>query len=172
MSTNAADQAVREQLLFLLRGGGAHMSLDQAVADFPPNEMNRRPPHVPYSFWHLLEHIRLALWDIVAFVREPAHQSPEWPAGYWPAPDAVTDATGWQATLDAIRADLRILEEMVQDPATDLYADLPHAPGYNVLREVLLVADHNAYHVGEFAILREVVGNWPADQAESIPGLD
>jgi hypothetical protein len=155
------DQVVRTQLLALLRGGNAHMTFEQAVADFPLDRINENPPHVPYTPWHLLEHLRITQWDILAFVRNPDHVSPEWPTGYWPAPEATADAQQWQRTLVEFRADLQALEAMVQDPDTDFYAELPHAPGYTILREILLVADHNAYHIGEFAILRQVMGTWP-----------
>lgn len=157
----SADSVLRQQLLALLEGGHAHMPLDDAVADFPPEHFNTRPPHIPYTPWHLLEHIRIAQWDILEFVRNPDYVSPPWPEGYWPPRDAQADEAAWNGTLAAIRADLEALKAMVRDPATDLTADLPHAPGYTLLREVLLVADHSAYHIGEFAILRQVMGTWP-----------
>jgi hypothetical protein len=156
----SADSVLREQLLALLRGGNAHLTFDQAVADFPLDQINTRPPNVPYTPWHLLEHIRIAQWDILEFTRDPKHVSPPWPKGYWPAPDAQADQAQWEKTLNDFRADLHALEEMVQDPNTDFFSDLPHAKGYTVLREVLLVADHNAHHLGEFAILRAVMGTW------------
>jgi hypothetical protein len=109
------NQVMRDQLLALLRGGHAHLTFDQAVADFPPDRINSRPPNVPYTPWHLLEHVRIAQWDILEFIRDPQHVSPEWPV-------------------------------------------------YTILREILLVGDHNAYHIGEFAILRQVMGTWPADR--------
>jgi hypothetical protein len=155
-----ADQAVRDQLLDLLRGGNAHISLEQAVEDFPPESMNASPPRVDYTCWHLLEHIRVAQWDILEFIRNPDHASPPWPEGYWPAPDERADPKRWEATLDALREDNLELQKLVAAPDTDLYTDLPHAPGYNILREILVVADHNAYHIGEFAILRQVMGTW------------
>jgi hypothetical protein len=157
------DQVVREQLLFLLGGGNAHMSFDQAVADFPMEAINSRAPNVDYSPWHLLEHIRIAQWDILEFSRDPRHVSPEWPEGYWPAPQTQADQAKWEGTIASIRHDLQALQEMVEDPSTNLYGDLPHAPGYNILREILLVADHNAYHIGELAILRQVMGLWPGN---------
>ncbi|RIK43436.1 MAG: ABC transporter [Chloroflexi bacterium] len=159
-----SDQAVRKQLLFLLDGGGAHMSFDEAVADFPLAHINSRPAHVPYTFWHLLEHLRIAQWDILEFIRNQAHVSPPWPEGYWPPPAAQADAAQWQQTLAAFRADLQTLRQLAEDPSTDLYSDLPHAAGYNILREILLVADHNAYHIGELAILRQVMGLWPLER--------
>ncbi len=156
------DQVIRDQLLALLRGGQAHLTFDQAVADFPMDQINRRPPNVPYTPWHLLEHIRIAQWDILEFIRNPNHVSPAWPAEYWPTASQVTDEAGWRQTIQAFRADLAALEQLVQAPTTNFFSDLPHAPGYTILRELLLVADHNAYHIGEFAILRQVMATWPA----------
>ena len=155
-----ADQVVREQLLFLLRGGNAHMSFDQAVADFPIERINSLPPNVSYTPWHLLEHIRIAQWDILEFTRDPDHVSPRWPEGYWPSPDEQADEVKWETTISDFRADLRALQDMVEDSSTDLYAPLGHATDYTVLREILLVADHNAYHIGEFAVLRQVMDTW------------
>lgn len=155
-----SDATLRDQLLALLKGGNAHLTFDDVIADFPPAAMNQQPPNVPYTPWHILEHLRITQWDILEFVRNPRHVSPEWPKGYWPAPDATTDVAGWQATIDAFRADLAAVQEIVRDPSIDLSAELPHAPGYTYIREVLLVADHNAYHIGEFAILRQVMGTW------------
>lgn len=156
----STDDVVRQQLLQLLRGGNAHMTFEQAIEGFPLASINARPPNAPYTPWALLEHVRIAQWDILEFVRNPDHVSPEWPVGYWPPEGEVTDPAKWEATIEAFRADMRDLEAVVQDPITDLYADLPHAKGYTILREILLVADHNAYHIGEFAILRQVMGSW------------
>ncbi|NDJ86656.1 MAG: DinB family protein [Chloroflexi bacterium] len=155
-----SDTILRQQLLKLLQGGNAHLGFDQAVDDFPRDRINQRPPNVSYTPWHLLEHMRIAQSDILEFIRDPEHVSPQWPAGYWPAQDAQTDLEGWEKTITAFRDDLRDLQRMVGDPETDLLADLPHAPGYTILREVLIVADHNAYHIGEFAILRQVMRTW------------
>lgn len=156
-----SDRVVREQLLALLRGGQAYMPFEQAVADFPIAHINRYPPNVQYTPWHLLEHLRIAQWDILEFIRNPAHISPLWPEGYWPSRDAQADEQGWKQTLAAFQADLQALQELVGDPRTDLYAPLPHAKEYTILREILVVADHNAYHTGEFAILRQVMQTWP-----------
>ena len=160
----SSDQVLRDQLVAFLRGRQAHLTYDQAVADFPMDQINQRPPNVPYTPWHLLEHLRITQWDILEFIRNPDHVSPPWPVGYWPAQSQVTDEAGWQKTIQAFKADLVALEQLVQEPATDLVADLPHASGYTILREILLVVDHNAYHIGEFAILRQVMGTWPADR--------
>jgi hypothetical protein len=159
------DKVVREQLLVLLRGGNAHMGIDQAVADFPIEAYNRRPPNMPYTPWHLLEHLHITQWDILEFIRNPDHKSPEWPEGYWPRQDEKADKTRWMETLEAFRSDLKALQELVADPATNPLAPLPHAPSYTILREILTVSDHNAYHIGEFAILRQVMGTWPPSRA-------
>jgi len=156
----SSDQVVREQLLAMLRGGQAFTPFDQVVANFPTTRINEFPLHVSYTPWHLLEHLRIAQWDILEFVRNPAHVSPPWPEGYWPAHDAMADATRWAQTIATFQADLVAVQALVADPATDLYASLPHAPDYTILREILVVAEHNAYHIGEFAILRQVMGTW------------
>ena len=154
------DSTLREQLLHLLQGGNFHMDFDHAVAEFPIEYVNHRPPHVDYTPWHLLEHMRIAQWDILEFVRNPAHVSPPWPDGYWPSPEEQADAVKWAQTIRAFRAGREALEAMIMDPAVQLTVPLPHVPDYTILREILLVADHNAYHLGEFAILRQVMGTW------------
>lgn len=151
------DQVVRQQLLDLLKGGHAHNTLEQAATGFPLDHINTPLLSDDYSAWRLLEHIRIAQWDILEFICNPQHVSPEWPRGYWPAAGVTADIQTWQTTLNAIRSDLDRLQELVADPEVDLYQDLPHAPGYNILREVLLVADHIAYHVGEFGIIRSLL---------------
>ena len=155
-----SDKVVREQLLFLLRGGNAHMNFDQAMADFPIQNINTKPPNVSYTPWYLLEHLRIAQWDILEFIRDPKHVSPAWPEGYWPLETEEADQAKWEKTISDFHADMGTLQDMVAHPRTDLYAPIPHAPDYTILREILLVADHNAYHIGEFAILRQVMDNW------------
>ena len=153
-------EILREQLVKLLRGGNAHMTFQDAVKDFPLEYINEKPQNVSYSPWHLLEHLRIAQWDILEFVRDPNHVSPKWPEGYWPAPEQEADAASWQKTIDAFVADLHAVEDIALDTEIDLQAELPHAPGYTYLREILLVADHNAYHIGEFGIMRQIMGTW------------
>ncbi|MFN8453988.1 MAG: DinB family protein [Anaerolineae bacterium] len=155
-----SEQIMHEQLLALLNGGHAHMEFDQAVAEFPLDAINRKPPHVPYTPWHLLEHLRLAQWDILEFIRNPNHVSPDWPTGYWPSPEAQADAAHWQQTISAFQADLKSLEELVANPETDLFAPLPQGLPYTIFREIMVVANHNSYHIGEFAILRQVMDTW------------
>ncbi len=155
------DAPMRQQLVRLLDWGDAHMTLDEAVADFPPEYMNARPPNVPYTPWHLLEHIRIAQWDILDFCRNPNYQEMEWPREYWPARDEKADQARWDETLRQFRSDREELQRLATDPSVDLYARIPHGQGQTILREILLVADHNAYHIGEFAILRQIMGSWP-----------
>ncbi len=159
----ASDTALRDQLHHLLRGGNAHMKFDEAVADFPMDRINDRPPNVPYTPWHLLEHLRRTQRDILDFIRNPEYREMKWPDDYWPAPDAVTDAVMWQQTIAAFHADLQAVDDLATGPSTDLHATIPHGDGQTILREILLVADHNAYHIGEFAILRQVMGMWSGE---------
>ena len=156
-----ADDNLREQLLALIDGRGAHMPFDAAVADFPDDAINRRPPNVPYTPWHLLEHIRIAQRDILDYIRDRAYLAPTWPEEYWPAHAATATPEQFASTIEGFRSDRAALHELVADPATDLLAAIPGTPGHTLLREVRLVGDHNAYHLGEFAILRQVMGTWP-----------
>ena len=156
------DQTVRYQLLYLLNGGNAHMSFDDAAARLSLDQLNAFPPNVPYRLWHVIEHIRICQWDILEFTRNPAHVSPSFPDGLWPDRGEMADQARWDRVLAEFRADLDALKAMIEDESADLYSDLPHAAGYNILREILVVADHNAYHLGELAVLRQVMAAWPA----------
>jgi hypothetical protein len=155
-----SDQVVREQLLALLDGGNAHMSFEQAVADYPAGHFNTKPANVTYTPWHILEHLHIAQWDILEFIRHPDHVSPQWPAGYWPQPTKTAAQDQWDKTISLFLSNLESLRDIVADPATDLYAPIPHAADYTIFREILVVSDHNAYHIGEFAVLRQVMGTW------------
>ena len=157
-----SDNALRQQLVNLLAQRQAHMSFEDAVADFPEAHFNTTPPNMDSSFWHLLEHIRLAQWDILDYIRNPAYEYRDWPRDYWPPLGARADRTAWQATVSQFLADRQALVDIIEDPETDLLAQIPHGePGHTVLREVLVAADHNAYHIGEFAVLRQTLGLWP-----------
>lgn len=155
---------LRKWLLNLLDGGMAHMSLTDATADFPEALINMRPPNVTYTFWHLVEHLRITQWDILDYIQNPEYKYREWPREYWPEPDAITDMAGWNLSIVHFEADLNAIRAILQNPATDLYAQIPHGePGHNILREVLVVADHNSYHTGELGILRQVMNAWPEE---------
>jgi hypothetical protein len=159
----AGDRVARELLLRLLDGKGARMPLAEAAADVDETFVNAHPPNVPYTPWQLLEHVRFTQRDILDFVRDPAYKEPHWPDDYWPPRDAVADLAVWRATVHDFEADLAALKAMAADPEVDLFATIPHA-GVTLFQELLLVADHNAYHVGELAILRQVMDAWPTDR--------
>jgi len=154
------DEALREHLLNLLSGGGAHLSFDQAIADLSPEFRGVRPEGVPHTPWRLVEHMRIAQWDILEFCRNEKHVSPSFPDGYWPDGDAPPTTTAWGDSVKAFRADLKAMQELVADPVTDLFAGIPWGEGQTVLREALLVADHNAYHIGQMVAVRQALGTW------------
>jgi hypothetical protein len=151
---------LRQQMLSTLLGA-TERNFEETVKDFPAESMNSRPPHVDYSSWQLLEHLRISQFDILEYVRNPAYTSPPWPEGYWPASDARADAGAWARSLDQFRADRQALVVLVQDARHDLLEPMPHTPGHTLLREILLDAGHTRYHLGEFGILRQVMQTWP-----------
>ena len=159
------DQLQRRLLVALLRGTSAHMGFDDAVAHFPTWAINARAANVAYTPWHIVEHLRLTQWDILEYIKDARkHVSPSWPIGYWPAPDAETDEAGFARSVDSFHADLAELEAIAQDPSVDLLGVIDGTPDHTVLRELYLVGNHNSYHIGEFASLRQVMGSWPADR--------
>jgi len=157
MSDGDKDRALREHLLYVLRGGGAHIKFEDAIAGFPAEFYNARAEGVPYTPWQLLEHMRIAQRDILEFSRSAAHVSPKWPEGYWPEEGLAADEEDWQRSVEGFRADLRAVEALVEDEANDLYARIPHGEGQTLLREALLIADHNAYHLGALVTLRRAL---------------
>ncbi len=152
--------SLREHLLYLLRGGGAHLDFDKAVTGLPPALRGAKPPGQPHTPWRLLEHLRICQWDILEFTRNPRHVSPAFPEGYWPKGDAPPDDGAWDRSVAAFRADLKAMQDLVASPAPDLFVPLPHGEGQTALREALLVADHNAYHLGQLVVLRRLLGAW------------
>lgn len=159
MSPNP-DQAIREHVLSLLRGGNAHTTFDDAIAGLPADARGKKVRGLPYTAWMLLEHLRIAQRDILEFSRNSEHESPEWPKGYWPEKSDASDAE-WNESVKSFHADLKAMEQLVSDPKSDLYAQIPWGQGQTILREALLVADHNAYHIGELVVLRRLLGTWP-----------
>src|SRR5579864_3139202 len=154
------DDALRHHVLELLRGGHAHADLDSALANFPPKLRGKKLKGGGHTAWQLLEHIRIGQWDILEFSRDAKHVSPKWPEGYWPKTEAPPSAAAWNKSVARVRADLKAVEKLVLSPKTDLLARIPHGTGQTVLREVLLVADHNSYHVGQLVLLRRLLGDW------------
>lgn len=156
----ATDKQLRDHVVYLLRGGGAHAHLNDAFEGLTAEEAGNRAEGVPYSVWQLLEHMRIAQWDILEFSRDPAHVSPQWPQGYWPGNPAPTGPEAWEQSKQELEGDLKAMEALVADPSTDLFALIPHGTGQTILREALLIADHNAYHLGQVVLIRKLLGNW------------
>jgi hypothetical protein len=156
------DSVLREQLVELLRGGEAHVKADAALANVTPEFRNVRPPADVHSVWEEFEHMRIAQHDILRYTLDASWTSPEWPEGYWPArTETVTDET-WQASLDGFLADLEELVALIQDTTLDLTAKIPHGDWRTYLRQILMVADHNAYHLGQIVQARKLLGDWRA----------
>jgi hypothetical protein len=155
-----SDQSLRDHVIYLLEGGGAHLDFEKAIAKLPVELRGARVDGEPHTAWRLVEHMRICLWDILEFSRDPQHASPDFPDGYWPDTDAPPDETAWDHSVSAFRADLQAMIDLVRDPATDLLAPIPHGDGQTILREALLVADHNAYHLGQLVFLRRCLGTW------------
>jgi len=144
----ANDKSLRDQLLALLGAGNAHLSFEDFCKDFPVEKCGQRIEGLPYTAWQVLEHMRIAQWDILEFSRDANHVSPPWPKGYWPSVDDGGSVSQWQETVVKFRHDLREMQDLVADPSTDLFATIPHGTGQTVLREALLLADHNSNHLG------------------------
>jgi hypothetical protein len=151
---------VREQVMNLLRGGHAHVTLEDAVKDFPAKLRGTKPEGAEHSAWELLEHLRIAQSDILAFSLDAKHVSPKWPEGYWPKSAKPASDAAWKKSISSIKKDLGAMIKLVENPKTNLYAKIPHGTGQNILREALLVADHNAYHIGQIVLVRRLIGAW------------
>jgi DinB superfamily len=154
------EKALREQLRKVIAWGDAHVDWPEALADFPVKLRGVRPPGAEHSAWELLEHVRIAQWDILEFSRNPKHISPNFPSGYWPKSPAPPSSAGWAKSVRAFLRDRREMQKLVMSPKTDLFAPIPHGSGQTALREALLIADHNAYHLGQFILLRRLLGVW------------
>jgi DinB superfamily len=162
MALNSVD-VLRQHLAELLDGGHAHPDFAAAIAGLPEALRGAKPPGLPHTPWRLLEHMRIAQWDILRFSVDPDHVSPEFPAGYWPVGDAPPDAVTWDRSVQAFQADLQAMKDLVADPQTDLFARIPHGQGQTILREAMLVADHNSYHIGQMITVRRLLGAWQGD---------
>jgi len=155
------ETSLRQHLIELLEGGHAHATFEDAIADFPEAARGRKPAHLPHSAWMLVEHMRLAQWDILEFSRTRKHKSPAWPEGYWPAGDDPPSPAQWDHSLGQFRSDLKAIVALVKNPKTDLFARIPWGEGQTILREAMLVADHNAYHTAQIVDVRRLLGLWP-----------
>ncbi len=155
-----SDRSLREHLAKLLDGRQAHVGMDSAIDKLSLDELSRKPEGAPWTLWELFEHVRIAQWDVVEFSKSAEHQSPEYPKGYWPDDDAPQDADAWKQSVASFRRDLAAMKAMVLDPEGDLHAKIPHGDGQTILREAMLVADHNAYHLGQMVLLMKMLGRW------------
>ena len=158
------EKLLRKHVSDLLLGHNAHVDWKGAFSGIPPKLRGVRPDGMPYSVWELLEHMRIAQWDILEFSRDAKHVSPDWPAGCWPENPGPPNAGAWEKSLKLFEQDLMAMNKLVANPKTDLFARIPHGTGQTILREALLVADHNAYHVGQVILVRRVLGAWKQGQ--------
>ena len=148
---------LRRHLINLLTKAEAHVDLESSIKGFPVKLQGKKPEGSPHTPWQLLEHIRIAQWDILEFSKNAKHKSPKWPDEYWPTEDAPPDGKAWAKSVKQIQADLKAMAELVSDPKKDLFAEIPHGDGQTLLREALLIADHNAYHLGQLVLLRRMM---------------
>jgi hypothetical protein len=155
------DQSLREHVVKLLRAQDAHLDFDKSIEGLPADLRGARAQDLPHTPWQLLEHLRIAQWDILDYSRNPDYVHRQWPDDYWPETATPPDDEAWDRSVEQVRRDLKAMEDLVADPKTDLFAPLPWGKGgHTVLREALLVADHNAYHVGQMVTLRQALGAW------------
>lgn len=154
------DKALRKQLTKLLDGGQAHADWGKALAEMPPDLRGVKLERAPHTAWQLLEHMRIAQRDILEFSRNPKHVSPQFPEGYWPATEAPPSAEAWDQSVNAFGRDLEEMKKLVSNPKTNLFERIAHGDGQTILREALLVADHNAYHLGQLLLVRKMLGAW------------
>ena len=154
------DTALRQHLIKLLNGGDAHADFGQVIDDFPVELRGETPNGAEHSPWKLLEHLRIAQWDILDFSRNPEYKAMEWPKDYWPETAAPPDPTAWDKSVETFREDLKAMCDLVEDKKTDLFAKIPHGDGQTILREALVLADHNSYHLGQLLLLRRLLGAW------------
>jgi hypothetical protein len=154
------EKQLRDHLISLLKGGGAHVTFDDVVKNMPEKLRGVKPEGLPHSAWMLLEHLRIAQWDILEFSRNANHQSPKWPDEYWPKGEAPASTAAWDKSIQHFRKDAKAMQELVGDSKTDLFAKISWGDGQTILREALLLADHNAYHLGQLLDVRRLLGAW------------
>jgi hypothetical protein len=154
------ETAIRARVAKALSWGEAHIEWKDALKDFPAKKRGAKPKGASHSAWQLLEHARIAQWDILEFSRNPKHVSPDFPAGYWPKTAAPPSDVVWEKSIKSFFSDRAAMEALVADPKSDLLAPIPGASGQTLLREALLLADHNSYHLGQLLLVRRLLGAW------------
>lgn len=152
--------SLRQHLVELLTGGHAHATFEDAIKGLPAQLRGVKPANFPHSAWMILEHLRIAQWDILEFSRDEKHESPNFPDGYWPKTEAPPSDQAWTKSVEQFESDLEAMKDLVKNPKTDLFAKIPWGDGQTILREALLVADHNAYHVAQLVDVRRLLGAW------------
>lgn len=155
------EDSLKSQLVNFLKSTQAHMPLSEAEEDFPLDKINLKPPNVDYTFWHLIEHLRRTQKDILGSCTNPNYEEPSWPEDYWPGKNEKATEKDWDKSVSDFEKDLKEMVNLVENPKIDLYSKIPWGDGQTILREAMLVFDHNAYHIGELAILRQVCNAWP-----------
>lgn len=155
------EKEVRNSLKNYLDWHEAHADLKSAVKDFPEKLRGKRPEGAPHSGWELIEHMRISTHDILEFSRDAKHKSPDWPSGYWPEKPEPPSAAAWDKSVKELQHDLEEMRDLAANPKTDLFAKIAHGTGQTIFREVLLIADHNAYHLGQLVLVRRLLGCWP-----------
>ncbi|HXM98958.1 MAG TPA: DinB family protein [Candidatus Dormibacteraeota bacterium] len=155
------ERELRRQLTNLLKGGGAHVQFDDALDGLPANKRGAFAPGLPHTAWQLVEHMRLAQWDVLEFTRNPKHVSPEFPEGYWPPTPSPKNNNEWDRAVRDFKKNLREMIRLVQDPRSNLFLPIKHGQGQSILREALILADHNSYHLGQLVCLRRALRTWP-----------
>jgi hypothetical protein len=158
--TKDHEQSLRKHLVELLAGGSAHAKFGDVIKSLPSKLRGAKPAQFPHSPWMLLEHLRLAQWDILEFSRNAKYVSPKWPEGYWPKQEAPPNAAAWNKSVQEFQRDLKAMQSLVTNPKTVLFAKIPWGDGQTILREALLVADHNAYHLAQLVDVRRILGAW------------
>ena len=151
------EDVLRRQLAAQLDGGQAYTSIEEAIRAVPAELAGRKPEGVSHTPWEILEHMRIAQWDILRFTIDPEHVTPPWPDEHWPKADAPSEAAAWYESIETFLRELREVRGLADDPKTDLFARIPHGTGQTILREILLVADHNAYHLGQLMLIRRAL---------------
>jgi len=154
------ENKLRQELIHYLERPHTHAVLADAVKDFPDKLMNEKPLNIPYSFWQMLEHIRISQWDMIDFIRNPNYKEIEWPKDYWPDDNEKATAKMWNDAVKKFEQDLADLKKIIEDPKTDLFAPIPHGSGQTIFREALQIIDHASYHMGQLIVMRRMVGEW------------
>lgn len=154
------DRILRKQFIPFLRGQGTHADFQTAVKDFPAEHYGDRPSGCPHSAWQLVQHIRLALHDLLDFCTNSDYTSPKWPDEYWPKDPAPPSKEAWREAVAAVQQDIEAFERLIGDPASNIYANIPWGDGQNLLREALLAGDHTSYHTGQIILIRQFLGIW------------